>query len=76
MLNQRKNKTFNFQSSFSKGKESDTNLEDSNSNDFSSKWKRNSQRSRKVKGAMPIRSLIIILVLLLIFMYLLEKKYM
>lgn len=72
----RQNKTFNYQSAFSKEKESDTNLEDSKSKEFASKWKRNTARSRKVKGAMPIRTLAIVLVLLLICMYLLEKKFM
>ncbi len=77
LLKQRKHKAFNYQSPFSKEKELDNDLEDSKKIDFVSKWKRsNSERSRKVKGAMPIRTLIIVLVLLLICMYLLEKKYM
>ncbi|WP_308990481.1 hypothetical protein QLS71_003235 [Mariniflexile litorale] len=76
MLKQHKHKSFNYQSSFSKEKDSDANLEDSKKIEFVSKWKRNSERSRKVKGAMPIRTLIIVLVLLLICMYLLENKYM
>lgn len=76
LLKQRKHKAFNYQSPFSKEKELDNDLEDSKKMDFVSKWKRNSERSRKAKGAMPMRTLIIVLVLLLICMYLLEKKYM
>lgn len=76
MFKPRKNKTFNYKPSFSKEKESDINLEDPNNKDFVAKWKRNSETNRKVKGAMPVRTLIIFLVLLLILMYLLESKYM
>ena len=76
LLKQRKNKSFNYQSGSLKEKELDNTLENSKNKDFVSQWKRKSERSRKVKGAMPIRTLIIVLVLLLICMYLLEKKFM
>ena len=76
LLKQQKHKTFNYQSPFSKEKAVGNNLENSKEKDFASQWKRNSERSRKVKGAMPIQTLIIVLVLLLICMYLLDKKYM
>lgn len=76
LFKSRKNKTFNYQSAFSKEKESGGDLESSRNHELADKWKRNSERSRKVKGAMPIKMIIIILVLLLVGMYLLEKKYM
>ncbi len=75
MFKQRKNKTFNYQSSFSKKNETDTNLDKSKDNDFVSKWKNNKVGSRKVKGVMPLRTFIIVLVLLLICMYLLDYKF-
>lgn len=71
-----KNRTFNYQSAFSKEKEQDNNLEDTNREHFTSKWKRHSKRNRKVKGTMPIRTLVLFLVLLLLVMYVLEKKFM
>jgi hypothetical protein len=74
LLKPPKNKTFNYQSDSSK--ENDVDLDDSKKIDFISKWKRNSERSVKVKGVMPIRTLVIVLVLLLICMYLLDKKFM
>ena len=74
LFKQRKNKTFNYQSRLSKDKDLDSDLETSDQKDFISKWKRGSKR--KVGSAMSMRTLILILVLLLICMYLLEKKYM
>lgn len=71
-----KNKTFKYQSPFSNKNGNEEDLDDAKKIDFVSKWKRQSEKSRKVKGVMPIRTLIIVLVLLLICMYLLEKKYM
>jgi uncharacterized ion transporter superfamily protein YfcC len=72
LFKQRKNKTFNYQSRFSKDNDSD--LEVSNQKEFASKWKQESKR--KMGSPMSMRTLIFILVLLLICMYLLEKKYM
>jgi hypothetical protein len=72
LFKQRKNKTFNYQSRFSK--DNDVDLEVSNQKEFASKWKQGSKR--KMGSAMTMRTLIFILVLLLICMYLLEKKYM
>ena len=74
MFKQRKNKTFNYQSRFSKDNDVDSDLERSNKKEFVSKWKRDNKQ--KVRSAMSIRTLIFVLVLLLICMYLLEKKYM
>ena len=76
MLKPRKNKTFNYQSVFSKENELDGHLDESKKRDFISKWKTDREGSRKVRGVMPILTLFIVLVLLLICMYLLEKNYM
>ena len=74
LFKQRKNKTFNYQSRFSKDKIVNSNAETSSRKDFISKWQRNNKS--KGKSVMTMRTLILILVLLLICMYLLEKKYM
>ena len=77
MFQQRKNKTFNYQPRFSKENQKDSSLkEDSNTKDFISKWRKSSGNKRKTRGAMRMRTLVLFLVLLLICMYLLEKKYM
>lgn len=76
MFESHKNRTFNYKSPLSKKNEKEDDINDPKKIDFVSKWKRQSEKSRKVKGVMPIRTLIIVLVLLLICMYLLEKKYM
>ncbi|WP_258227751.1 hypothetical protein [Aestuariibaculum sp. M13] len=75
LFNQRKNKTFNYQPRFSKESEEITNGEDSVKHDFVSKWEQNRTSKRRVKGAMSIRTLLLILVLLLICMYLLDSKF-
>ncbi|GAA4887068.1 hypothetical protein GCM10023311_08410 [Flaviramulus aquimarinus] len=77
MFKQRKNKTFNYQSRLSKESQTDSSLDnDSYTKDFVSKWQRKNVNKTGSPGAMPIRTLILILVLLLICMYVLEKKYM
>lgn len=78
MFNQRKNKSFNYKPRFSRDSDSDTNLVNTDKDkDFISKWKQGSHLDkRKVKGGMSIKMLILVLVLLLICMYVLEKKYM
>lgn len=77
MFKQRKHRTFNYQSRFSEEKKVDSSLnEDGNTKDYISKWKESREGKRKVGAAMPAKTLILILVLLLICMYLLEKKYM
>jgi hypothetical protein len=77
LFKQRKNKTFNYQPRFSKENQTDSSLsEDSNTKDFISKWRKSSGAKPKTRGAMRMRTLILFLVLLLICMYLLEKKYM
>lgn len=77
MFKQRKHKKFNYQSRFLKESQADSSL-DSNSDtkNFVSKWKQNKGGKVKTRGAMSMTVLIFILVLLLICMYLLEKKYM
>lgn len=72
MFKQRKNKTFNYQSRFSKHDAVNSDLETSNQKEFASKWKQTG--NRKVGSAMSMRTLILILVLLLICMYLLDSK--
>ncbi|WP_100615656.1 hypothetical protein [Confluentibacter citreus] len=78
MFNQRKNKSFNYKSRFSKETNSDANqLATDRDKDFVSKWKQDSHlNKRKVKGGISMKILILVLVLLLICMYVLEKKYM
>ena len=77
MFKQRKHKTFNYQSRFSKESQTDSSLDDnSNTKDFVSKWQQSKGAKPKTRGAMSIKVLILILVLLLICMYVLEKKYM
>lgn len=74
MFKQRKHRTFNYQPRFSN--ENQTNTEENQERDFVSKWKEAKQSKRKVKGVLPVRTLILALVLLLILMYVLEKKFM
>lgn len=75
MFRQRKHKTFKYKSRFSKENQ-DIEVEDT-SRDFAEKWRReNAGKGKKVKGLFSMRFLILALVLLLICMYLLEKKYM
>ncbi|MGB5417566.1 hypothetical protein [Algibacter sp.] len=77
MFQQRKNKTFNYKSRFSKESQADSSLDkDSDTKDFVSKWKQSTASKVKTRGAMSMKVLVLILVLLLICMYLLEKKYM
>ncbi|RED47557.1 hypothetical protein [Seonamhaeicola aphaedonensis] len=72
MFKQRKNKRFNYQPRFSKENKIDFKSE----KEFVSRWRATKDAKRKVKGAMPLRILILALVLLLILMYVLEKRYM
>lgn len=74
MFKQRKHRTFNYQSRFSKEDQADFNSEETSDKDFVSKWKAAKESKRKVKGALSVRTLILALVLLLILMYLLEKQ--
>jgi len=76
LLKQRKNKTFNYKPRLSNQPESkDGLLEDSDSNGLASKWQRErSGTLGKSKRAFSMRTLILILVLLLICMYVLEKN--
>ena len=77
MFQQRKHKTFNYESRFSRENKVDSTLdEETNTKDYISKWKDSRNGKRKVKAAMPVKTLILFLVLLLICMYLLEKKYL
>ena len=77
MFKQRKNRTFNYQSRFSKENQTDLDSDNkSDTKDFISKWRRQSENKIKVRGALPVKTLILALVLLLLCMYLLEKKYM
>jgi len=74
LFKQRKHKAFNYQPRFSKEEMTNSNTETAGKRDFVSKWK--PEGKRKVGIAMSMRTLILILVLLLICMYFLEKKYM
>ena len=77
MFKQHKNKKFNYKHRFSKEKEANDNFEEnSKDNEFVSKWKRASKRSRnRDRKGISMRLLIIILVLLLISMYILDFKF-
>ncbi|WP_072402710.1 hypothetical protein [Flaviramulus basaltis] len=76
MFKQRKHRTFNYQARFSKENQTDSSLDnETKTKDFISKWRDSRGKRSKAKGAMPIKTLILVLVLLLICMYLLEKKY-
>lgn len=77
MFKQRKNKNFNYQPRFSKENQTDSSLsDDSNTKHFISKWRKSNGAKPKTRGAIRMRTLLLFLVLLLICMYLLEKKYM
>ena len=77
LFKQRKHRAFNYQPRFSKKNQTDSSLKDTpNSKDFISKWRQQNGNNVKMKGVMPVRTLILVLVLLLICVYLLEKKYM
>ena len=75
MFGKRKHRTFNYKPRLSKENQSGALDEDSKARDLIYKWKNESHRPSKIiLGTMPIK--ILILVLLLICMYLLERKYM
>ncbi|MEL0454731.1 hypothetical protein WJN01_00725 [Flavobacteriaceae bacterium SZ-1-7] len=77
MFKQRKHRTFNYQPRFSEENKADYSLNDNDkTKDFISKWRAGRDSKTKVRGMMSMRILILALVLLLICMYLLEKKYM
>ena len=77
MFKQRENKTFRYQSRFSKeNQEHPEETSTSETEGFVSKWRshRNVNESKR-KGGFPIKMLLFILVLLLICMYLLENRF-
>ena len=76
MFGQRKHKTFNYEPRSSKGIKEDKQVDESTPVDFRAKWRQESGNKVKIKGFLSIKGAILLLVLLLICMYLLEKKYM
>lgn len=75
MFKQRSNKTFQYKNRFLKEDLQNTDVNNKvDTKEFVSKWKRESKP--KLKSAMSMPILIFVLVLLLVVMYLLEKKYM
>jgi hypothetical protein len=72
LFKQRKHKTFNYKPRFSQDQESNPLNESKDKPDFVSRWKVG--RSRKRRGGMSMRTLIIVLVLLLICMFILDSK--
>lgn len=77
LFGQRKHRTFSYKPRFSKNNKEDANKEeDSKSKEFVSKWRQQTGHKVRMKGIMPVRTLILVLLLLLICMYLLEKEYM
>ncbi|GAA4238935.1 hypothetical protein GCM10022291_31320 [Postechiella marina] len=77
MFNKRKNKTFNYKPRFSKESLEQSQLEDkSNQKEFISKWRRETGHKVRMGSVMPVKTVILLLVLLLICMYVLEKNYL
>jgi hypothetical protein len=77
LFNQRKNKTFNYKPRLSKESQEQSKLDDnSEQKDFISKWRRETGHKVRMGGLMPARTIILLLVLLLICMYALEKNYL
>jgi hypothetical protein len=77
LFNQRKNKSFTYKSRFSGDANSDGNQATPDENvGFVSKWKQEGRVTRKARGGFSIKILLLVLVLLLICMYILDKKYM
>jgi type VI protein secretion system component VasF len=75
LFNQRQHKSFNYKSRFSKENSLDTDADSSEKPDFVLKWKGQRTANTKVKGVLPMRTLLLILVLLLICMYILDSKF-
>ena len=77
MFKQRKHKTFNYKPRFIKKQEGESELGSSKETDFVSKWKAaQSSGKRRFRDGLKLSTLILLLVLLLLCMYWLEKKYM
>ena len=77
MFGQRKNKTFNYKPKFSKKDQIDFDSGgNSQSKEFITKWRQQTGNKVRMKGILPARTLILLLVLLLICMYLIEKNYL
>ena len=63
MFKQRKHKTFNYQSRFSEERKTNSSLnEDQNTEDYISKWKEHREVKRKVRAALPVKTLVLFLV--------------
>jgi hypothetical protein len=77
LLKQRKNKTFQYHSRFSKENQENPNNDDASKTEgFILKWRSHRELSKKKrKGGLSVKLLIFILVLLLICMYLLENRF-
>gem|GEM_PF-2324667 len=76
MFKQRKHKNFNYKPRFSQENQTDSSLgDDSETKDFISKWKQSKNTKVTSRGTISMKFLILVLVLLLVCMYLLEKKF-
>ena len=77
MFKQGKNKTFQYQSRFSKDNPENSDSKDAIGQEgFIEKWRSHQKLSKlKRKGGMSVKMLLFILVLLLICMYLLENRF-
>lgn len=74
MFGQRKHKTFNYKPRYSKKQEEGLKDDDvSSKSDFVTKWRQQTGNKVQMKGILPVRSLILLLVLLLICMYFINK---
>ncbi len=75
MLGQRKHKTFNYKPRFSKAVQDKT-APKKEEKAFATKWRQQTGHKVQLKGILPVRTLILLLVLLLLCMYVLEKNYL
>jgi type VI protein secretion system component VasF len=76
LFGQRKHKTFNYKPKYGK-RQDELQVEDASaSKSFANKWRQQTGHKVQMKGLLPVRTLILLLVLLLICMYILEKNYM
>ena len=75
MFKQKKNKKFNYNPRFSKNQEP-VSKDNSEAKEFVSKWRRETGHQVKMGSVLPIRTILLLLILLLLCMYVLDKNYL
>lgn len=76
LFKQRKNKHFNYRSQHSKTEDSDLELTAAKKDEFTSKWERTRNANAHKTGVrVSMRTLMLLLIVLLICMYMLDKKF-